>query len=257
MGEYASVISQDKSKSTPHTERFGHNSHSQTVQFIDNRPSTKSIQRLQHLANESRRDEPIVQLKRIFQFHLDQNNWKPEWGKAPKTNKKYKNMAKNEQNLVAPPVINELAGPNSPVNTDVKKNHLKVHRSKGKVVKRPNGQKVSMGNYRYVVSAKGALFIELEPEKSRNIAAQDGGSGSIKAVPENHTQFLGNQHVQTAGYLTINKKGRITKITNHSGHFKPTATQHKAAVKGLRKVKLVPKSATVETHTENNDQFKE
>lgn len=95
------------------------------------------------------------------------------------------------------------------------------------------GQKIYIadGDYRYVVSPKGGLYI-----------ISDYSDDVF------HNSIRGSQPVQCAGAVEISD-GRITKISNESGHYRPTKAQLLRTLGGLYAAKFIDSETRVRCFT--------
>lgn len=85
------------------------------------------------------------------------------------------------------------------------------------------------GDYRYVVSPKGGLYIF--PLRLENVY---------------HNGVRASQPVQCAGGMTI-KNGQITLIDNGSGHYRPTQKQFFRTLGGLYAANLIDEDTKIES----------
>lgn len=84
--------------------------------------------------------------------------------------------------------------------------------------------KLAEGEYHYVVSPKGSLYIDWGHQTPY------------------HAGILGGRPVQSAGKLRI-RDGKVVAIDASSGHYQPTVVQHERTMFGLHLRGLLPANA--------------
>ena len=114
------------------------------------------------------------------------------------------------------------------------KKDYKVRGTNGGLYQRIRGENVPLanGSYRFALSPKGGLYIDLPSTKDLGC----------------HSKFRAGQPVRCAGNLDV-EDGQITYMNNHSGHYLPNATAMERAVTFLVGDGLVSPDVTLDIFT--------
>lgn len=122
-----------------------------------------------------------------------------------------------------------IGGKGAQLNSEQKR-PFKIHADKNGCCyfKQNPTEKIPNGQYRYIVSPKGGVYIfDADPSLF-------------------HNSIRGSQPVQSAGSLYLDN-GFITRIDNSSGHYRPSRTQFMRALGGLYAAKFIDEGTKVFT----------
>lgn len=107
--------------------------------------------------------------------------------------------------------------------------------SKGKVDKGKNIYLMEKGLQAFVMDKDGALYI----------ATHKGDLNEDPSLNMTHASFLSSKPVELAGMISINDEGKIIKINDHSGHYRPEPLDVYRGIKKLEKQDVLDPSCSV------------
>jgi ankyrin repeat protein len=107
--------------------------------------------------------------------------------------------------------------------------------SKGKVDKQKNIYLMEKGLQAFVMDKDGALYI----------ATHKGDINEDPSLNMSHASFLSSKPAELAGMISINDEGKIIKINDHSGHYRPEPLDVYRGIKKLEKQNVLDQNCLV------------